>query len=298
MSVRWLSFLLLIALAGCGPKSLDAKMRDADKLSDKILGLLDRAEKAIGDAEPQKAEELLADAAKLLTEPDMQYSPEREMFVSRQAELVPRLAEAREARRLKDIEEAVRSERAEVGPALQGMKDAAEAIGGAKVDEKLVDAARDSVTALEKAVGASDDRRLLALKDSSFLGYLKRAKAETEKARAVLTKAEKKLKFINGPVAFKQKATDELKESKTEKDPEKKRALITSALAGYSQCNSTGVEFTRSLSTNEKIVIGAATTSVESVLEMCKAAQQTTEQALAKLPKVKAKPAPVVKKKK
>ena len=289
MMKRRLGVVLLVALSsGCGPKSLDAKMKDADKLSDKIGGLLDLAEKAMGEADPKKAEEALAEASKLLAEPDMQYSPEREMYVSRHAELAPKLSEAREARKQKDIEEAVVNERAEIGPSLQAMKDAAEAVAGPKVDEKAIDAARDSVTALEKAVGASDERRVFALKDPSFLGYLKRAKAETEKARAIVTKAEKKLKFLNGPVAMKQKATDELKQSKSEKDAEKKRALVASAAGGYGRCVSAGVEFTKGGLAGEKLVIAASTTTIESFLETCKAAQQSTDKALAKLPKPKA----------
>jgi hypothetical protein len=294
MTVRCWVFVLLVALAGCGPKSLDAKMKDADKLSDRIGGLLDLAERSIGEAKPKEAEDALAEAAKLLAEPDMNYSPEREMYASRHAEIAPRLNEAREARKQKDIEEAVVNERAEIGPSLQAMKDGAEAITGPKVDEKLIEAARDSVTALEKAVGASDERRLFALKDPSFLGYLKRAKAETEKARAVVTKAEKKLKFLKGPVMLKQKATDELKQSKSEKDAAKKRALVSSAAQGYGRCVSAGVEFTKGGLAAEKVTIGASTTTVESFLETCKAAQQSTDQALAKLPKAK----PAAKKKK
>lgn len=287
MMRRSLAFVLAVAVLGCGPKSLDAKMKDADKLADKIGGLLDVAEKALGDAEPKKAEEALAEATKLLAEPDMQYSPEREMYASRHAELAPKLDEAREARKQKDIEEAVRSERAEIGPSLQSMKDAAEAISGPKVDEKLIDVARDSVSALEKAVGASDDRRIFALKDPSFLGYLKRAKAETEKARAVVTKAQRKLKFLNGPVVLKQTAESELKQSKKEKDATKKRALVASAAGGYGRCVSAGAEFTKGGLATEKIVIGSSTTTIESFLETCKALQQSADQALAKLPKPK-----------
>ncbi len=291
MTVRALAFWLLVALSGCGPKSLAAKMRDADKYSDKIGGLLEQAEKALNEAEPKKAEEALAEANKLLAEPDMQFSPERDMYLSRYGELEPRLTEAREARQQKDIEEAVRNERAEIGPTLQAMKDAAETIGGAKIDEKSIEAALDSVSALEKAVGSSNERRLLALKDPSFLAYLKRAKAESQKARTEVTRAEKKLKFLKGPVVLKQKAADELKQSKTEKDAEKKRDLIASAASGYGRCVSTGSEFTKSGFATEKIVIGASTTTIESFLETCKASQQSTEQALAKLPKTKTKTA-------
>jgi hypothetical protein len=292
MTVRCWAFLLLVALAGCGPKTIAQRTKDAEKLSDKIGSLLDEAERAMANVDPKTAEESLAEAQKLLADPDMYYSPEREMYASRHAEIAPKLEAAREARRLKDIEEAVTNERAEIGPSLQGMKDAAEAISTPKVDEKLIDAARDSVTALEKAVGASDERRLLALKEPSFMSYLKRAKTETEKARAEVTRAEKKLKFLTGPVALKDKASEELKQSKTEKDAEAKRTLVASAASGYGKCVSAGAEFTKGGFGAEKILIGGSTTSVESVLETCKASQQSTEQALAKLPKPKAKPPP------
>ena len=277
--------LLVFAAPGCGPKSVEAKMKGAEKKSDQIGALLDDAERFFAQVEPKKAEAALSEAGRLLNDPDMQYSPEREMFAGRQAELLAKVNEVREARKAKDIEDAVRSERAEIGPSLQAMKDAAEAVGGTKVDEKSVTAAKEAVAALEKAVSASDDRRVFALKDSSFLGYLKRAKAETEKARTVLTKAEKKLAFLSGPVALKQKAAKELKDSRSEKDAEKKRALVTSAVADYAQCLTSGLEFVKGSFSSERISIEGVTTTVESFLATCKAAQKTTEQALAKLPK-------------
>ncbi len=287
---------LLLAAAGCGPKSAEAKMKNAEKKSDQIGVLLDDAERFSAQVEPKKAEDALREANKLMSDPDMQLSPDREIFTSRYDELISKLKEVQEARHAKDIEDAVRSERAEIGPSLQAMKDAAEALAGPKVDEKSVTAAKESVTALEKAVGASDDRRITALKDSSFLGYLKRAKAETEKARGVLNKAEKKLAFLSGPAALKQKAGKELKDSKTETDAEKKRTLVAAAAADYAACLSTGLDFVKGGFATEKISVDGATTTVESFLETCKAAQKSTESALAKLPKPK--PAAATKKKK
>lgn len=280
-----LGVLLAVACFGCGPKSVDAKLRDADKIGGKIDSLLNTAEKALGDLEPAKAEEALKEAAVLLKEPDLEISPERDMYSSRHAELAPRLAQVKEARAAKDIEDAVRDERAQIGPSLQAMKDAAEAISGAKVDERKIGAARDAVAALEKAVGASDDRRTFALKDSSFQSYLKRAKGETEKARAEVTKAEKKLKFVNGPIALKAEAAEDARKAKIERDAEKKRALMTAAAQAYAKCASGAGEFGKGGFEKEKI----GTATVESVLEACKAAQATTESAIAKLPKPKKK---------
>lgn len=293
------SFLVLVLAAlGCGPKSIDARMRDADKLSDKIVTLLDEAERAIGEIQPQKAESALTEAKKLMDEPDMKLSPDREVYVSRHAELLPKLPEIRELRKQKDIEEAVIAERAEIGPSLQAMKDAAEAIAGPKVDEKLIDAARTSVATLEKAVGATDERRVQANRDPSFGGYLKRAKAETEKARAELTRAEKKLKFLQGPVAQKTKAGEELAESRAEKDLEKKRALMTAAVASYGACMSSGAEFTKNGFATEKVSVGGPVMTVDAFLDSCKTAQESTAKAITKLPKPKpAAPAKKAKKK-
>lgn len=288
--------VVLLATSACGPKSIDAKMKSADKKSDQIGALLDDAERAFAAVEPKKAEDALRDAGKLLNDPDMQFSPEREMFANRHAELLQKLNEVREARRAKDIEDAVRSERAEIGPSLQAMKDAAETVASPKVDEGKVADAKAAVAALEKAVGATDDRRVLALKDSSFVGYLKRAKAETEKARALVTNAERKLKFLAGPVALKLLAAKDLRDSRLEKNLEKKRELLTAAVAGFQQCLTTGLEFVKGGFASEKVSIEGATTSVESFLETCKAAQKTTDQALAKLPTPK--PAAVTKPKK
>ncbi|GEM_PF-2615693 len=275
---------LLLCLVGCGPKSVDAKMKDADRIGDKIGALLDEAERALGEPDPVKAEAALVEAKKLLAEPDLQYSAEREMFAGRHAELEPQLAGAKEARIAKDIEEAVRSERAQIGPSLQEMKDAAEAIAGAKVDEKAIDSARNAVATLEKAVGATDARRELANKEPSFIGYLKRARGETEKARAEVTKAEKKLKFVKGPAALKLKAAEDLKASKAEKDVAKKRALMIAAAQGFGRCVSEGGELMKAGLGTERIQIGGATTSIESFLDTCQAQQVATDKALAKMP--------------
>ena len=277
-------------------------MKSADKKADQLAVLLDDAERAAAQLDPKKADEALREAKKLLDDPEIQLSPDREIHAGRYAELTAKMAQVREAKLAKDIEEAVRDERSEIGPSLQTMKDATEALAGGKADEKTINAARDSVAALEKAVGASDDRRVFALKDSSFVGYLKRAKAEAEKARAELTKSEKRARFLAGPVALKLKANADLKESRTTKDLEKKRELIGAAATGYGQCLSGGLEYIKGGFADEKIVIEGKLTSADAFLETCKSLQKSTAEALAKLPKPRppkpAKPAAAPKKKK
>lgn len=264
---------------------MDAKLRDADKIGGKIDSVLNAAEKALNDLEPAKAEELLKEASQLLKEPDLEISPERDMYSSRRDELQPRLAQVKEQRLARDIEEAVRSERAEIGPSLQAMKDNAEAMAGPKVDDKKLDALKDSITTVEKALNASDDRRTFASKDPSFGSYLKRAKAEVDKAKAEVGKGEKKVKFVAGPGALKTAAADGLKQAKTERDAEKKRTLMVDASKAYAKCASSGAEFAAIKS--EKIFAAGSTTTVEAFIESCKAAQDTTDKAIAKLPKPK-----------
>ena len=273
-------------------------MKSSEKKADQIAVLLDDAERASAKMEPKQAEAALAEADKLIKDPELELSPDREIYASRYAELLQKLTEVREARLARDIEEAVRSERAQIGPSLQTVKDAAEALAGAKVTQQAVDGAKEAVAALEKAVDATDDRRVFALKEPSFVGYLKRAKAEAEKARAEVTHAEKRLGFLAGPVALEEKAAAALKQVRTEKDLEKKRALLTSAASDYAGCVGAGADFLKAGLGAEKISTATGTSTLEAYVERCKAAQKSTELTLAKLPKPKPAPAAAKKKKK
>ncbi len=275
---------------------MDAKLRDADKIGGKIDSLLNEAEREMGNLEPAKAEELLKEAAELLKEPDLEISPERDMYSSRHAELAPKLESVRAARLSRDIEEAVRNERAEIGPSLQAVKDAAEALGGPKIDEKKVEAVKDAIATLEKALGASDDRRTFAMKDPSFGSYLKRGKSEIDKAKAELAKGEKKLKVVTGPGALKLAAAEDLKKAKGEKDAAKKRERMVAAAAGYAKCATEAAAIGKGGLEKEKVLAAGATQTIEALAEACKKEKDATEKAISKLPKPK--PAAGAKKKK
>src|SRR5688500_1564182 len=79
------------AFAGCGPKSMKARIADGERLSDRAGAALREAEQAMGAGQLDRAEERLKDADKMLSDPDVMTNPESDMLKAQLTELNAKL---------------------------------------------------------------------------------------------------------------------------------------------------------------------------------------------------------------
>src|SRR4051812_11706210 len=92
----WVSTLLVcVALTACGPKSMRAKMKEGEDQADRVSSLLDDAEKALREREPDPAERKLREADEILQRPEIATNPDAEMLKDRLHTLQPQVAQVR-----------------------------------------------------------------------------------------------------------------------------------------------------------------------------------------------------------
>lgn len=301
--VRALLFSVsLVAAVGCGPKTLDQKMKYGEELAEKADGHLRVAEGHLRALEPAKADDELREARELLSEPEATLSPEAEMIKSRLDELTAMLPAVREQRRQRDLDEAVRDRRSKIGPILQAMKDAVEPLPGKTLDDAKLKAAKDAVEDLDDEL--DDDMKELETRDADFASYLKRCRTESSKAKDEIALAEAKLQFIAGPIASRDSANEKLKEARGEKDLAKRVELISAATTEFQTCTKAAEKYAaKPALAKAPIYVKGAGLTADAVAASCESARtaavkqlDAAKKALAK--ELARKPPPSKKKKK
>lgn len=210
----WL-MLLVVSVAGCGPKSMEARMRTAEKRADSVNRSLDLAEKAENDLDPKEAESNLEDAKKGLMDPDINLHPELEMMVDRFKELQSKLDATKAAREKRDLDLRLEKARDKVVPAVQKLSEALDKLSPSAPTKDQISAVEDQAKDVREGV---DDAKDMFVKDPAFASWAKSQRSKSEKALDEVTKAKAKLRFIETQGQQLSDAQAKVKESRTEKD--------------------------------------------------------------------------------
>lgn len=271
--------LLVLTAAACGPKTLEQRMKYADKLCEEADTHLRAAEQHLRALEPKRAEDELEEAKDLLSEKDSSLSPEYELMKGRYDELASLLPVVKEQRRKRDLDEAVRERRSKIGPILQAAKDAADALSGKGLDEEKLKTAQRARDALDDEL--DDDVKELMKQDEDFASYIKRARGELSNVKDAIALAEAKLAFIKGPIAARDEANTRLKNAKKERDLEKKVELIKEALQLYKGCVKDARHYaSKPALAKEPVFIANRPLLADDVAHECDKAQQPAEKQL------------------
>lgn len=285
---------MLCALA-CGPKSMRQRMSTSEKLANEADELLSKAEKAMADAEPKVAEDLIKDAKKVVADPDAQLYPEYEMLTGRLKDDEARLPEVRKLREKKDLEAAVAKQREKVEEQVARVTKARKALEDPNVDKGPIDELDDAAKDL---AGVLKDGTELEPKDKAYAEYAKKQRELAEKAKEPIALARARLEFMKGPAALRDQAAQKLKDAKAAKG-EDKRAALTEAKALYDQCQDASRKLLMANPAMSRLPITAAgkKTTPEELDTACSKEWQEADKALKKLPQPKPVPAPKGKKK-
>ncbi|MFT3837540.1 MAG: hypothetical protein QM723_11145 [Myxococcaceae bacterium] len=235
--MRALLLLLFVCLAGCGPKSMEARMRTAEKRADSVNRSLDLAEKAENDLDPKEAESNLEDAKKGLMDPDINLHPELEMMVDRFKELQSKLDATKAAREKRDLELRLEKARDKVVPAVQKLSEALDKLSPSAPTKDQISAVEDQAKDVREGV---DDAKDMFVKDPAFASWAKSQRAKSEKALDEVTKAKAKLRFIETQGQQLADAQAKVKESRTEKDLDDKASKLQGAKELLDKCATSG----------------------------------------------------------
>lgn len=227
----WL--LMGLGLAACGPKSIEARTRLAERHADEASEALERAQKAAEALEPGDMADALKDAKAALDDPDINLYPESGMHQDRYQELSARLPQVKAAREQRDLDQKLEAARTELVPLVQGLLEASEGLTPASATAEKVGAVESNAKKLKDRVTA--DQALFA-KSADFKDWADNQVRKADKALEVATRAKKGLAYKDGAVAAAAEAKAKRTEAKQAKDPAVKVTALEASRAALSTC--------------------------------------------------------------
>lgn len=295
----WFAPLLLgVLLAACGPKNLKERTRHGEKISDQAATLLDDAEKDLARLDADKAEDRLKDAEELISNPDIELSPESGMLQSRYSELKARIGPTREEKARREREAAEEKARRELEAAVEKQRDTIVTAMGEVTTALEALEAKDAGPAQVKAVLDSVERTREKLKDGKklepksedYAASARRTEQRLEQAVAKVRSAQQVIDFVSGPATARQEAEALAKQAKAEKDPDKQLSLYTDARSRFQRCVESAKELIAKTPTLEKspIQVAGQTTTPKAVASGCGTRADSLQKTVAKLEQAKA----------
>jgi hypothetical protein len=276
-----------VLLAACGPKSLKDRTRHGEQLADDASSLLDGAEGDLNKMEIDRAEEQLQQAQKLVTQPDIELSPEGEMLQSRLAELQARVAPTRDEKAKRELDALVEKQRDQLVRALGEVTTAQEAL-------EHKDAGKPQVDALLQAVDRTHERlkegKPLEARSEEYAASARRIEHQLDQATAKAHTVQSVLEFVAGPATTRQQGEALLKQAKTEKNRDKKLLLYTDARDHFQRCGEAAKQWVAKSPELEKspIQVDGQTTTPRAVTSGCTSRADSLQKTVAKLEQAKA----------
>ena len=238
--MRVLVLVLVFLISACGPRTMAARLRDAERMADRASGHLDRAEKAAIQLEPKDMERALDDAKDELRQKDIELYPESQMHFDRFKELAARLPQVKAEREKRDLELRLNAARDKIVPRVQAMLEAQEAVPAAAPTRALVDTLENKAKAVKDAV---DDELDLFVKDADFAAWARSQRNKVDKALESVARARKGVAFLEGPVVAWKEGLALETEAKSRKDPGDKETALRDARTRLSACDRTAQPF-------------------------------------------------------
>jgi hypothetical protein len=284
----WFAPLALgVLLAACGPKNLKDRTRHGEKLADEASSLLDGAEKDLSKMDVEHADSQIQEAQKLVSNPDIELSPEGEMLQSRLAELKARIAPTRDEKARRELDALVDKQRDNLMQAFGEVTTALEAL-----DRK--DAGRPQLDAVNKAVDHTRERlkegKKLEARSDDYGASARRIEQQLEQAVTRTQSAQQVIDFVAGPATTRQQAEALARQAKQEKDPDKQLLLYTDARDHFQHCGEAAKQLLAKTPELEKkpIQVEGQATTPKAVASGCGTRADSLQKTVAKLEQAKA----------
>ncbi len=238
--MRVLVLMVVLLISACGPRTMAARLRDAERMADRASGHLDRAEKAAIQLEPKDMERALDDAKDELGQKDIELYPESQMHFERYKELAARLPRLKAEREKRDLELRLNAARDKIVPRVQALLEAQESVPANAPTRALVETLENKAKAVKEAV---DDELELFVKDSDFAMWAKSQRSKVDKALESVARSKKGIAFLEGPVLAWKEGLGLVAEAKSRKDLGDKETALRDARTRLSACNRSAQPF-------------------------------------------------------
>jgi hypothetical protein len=243
-------------------------MMYAEKSAEKAGGLIDEADRALEAMQPDKAESKLAEANKILSEPDVAYYPERDMLLGRLKDDEARLAQVRTDVAKRQLGEAVADRRKAIDSTQTKLKKAVDDLHAPGLATSQVKSARSAVEEMQSEI---DRGKELESKDKPYADYAHGLKKVLDQAAGEIRQADKTVAFLEGPGAGRKKGAELAKEAEGEKDAHKRHETLTAARDKFKACVDEGRKMLSASPDLKKavIVLEESVTSPDGIVAEC-----------------------------
>lgn len=220
-------------LLSCGPKTMDARLRDAERTADKAATALDDAERQAEALEPDAMQRTLDEAKRLLLDKDLDLHPEAQMHLDRYKELAAKQPSVQAAREKRDLDQRLEAARDAIVPRSRGAAEAIEQLSANHPAMAQCDAAEAKVNDARKAIDGSQD---LFTRDSDFASWAKSQRTKNERGLDAIARCRRGAAFLEGPAAAWTKGLAAHAEAKKLKDVAARVAPLSDARTELSRC--------------------------------------------------------------
>ena len=232
--------LALAAATGCQRStSLKARLVRAERSSIDAERQMDEAESAMRALDPASAEAPLRRAKEALAEPDVAYYPERESIRERYTRLEAQLATTWSEVKKRQLDAKVAEQQLALEQPLAGWKEALKGLSSKRLDERLLDRAREATESLRDRLKEGQPL------EAQHAGYAQQA----DQIRQGLLKeaprqevAEKTLIFIKGPCKARQEGLTLWKQARVQKDRKRQHEMLDEVRGKFWSCSANARE--------------------------------------------------------
>lgn len=293
--MRRSAFLLGLWLSACAPPTLRQQMLNGEAQATRAEKALDEAEAAYAKYEPDDAEDALEEAKKALADPDVELYPEREAIHARYQAVSAKLPQAREAKRLHDIEVKSAAHWAEADQALLKLNGVLDTVGKEQPVETEVETARDAAMKLKSVLEDGED---LEKDNAKYQAYAQKNRLLLAKHLPRILLDVARVEFVRTIAPLQAEGRGLLDKAKAQTNLKDKKGDYEDAVKAFTRCGERGekqIEEFNPLRT-ASVVTPSGRTTVQALLTQCnqgasRAQQQvaTLEKTLARLEKAQAK---------
>ena len=197
--MRRLSLLLLLTfVTACGPRTMQVRLKDAERLANHADDLLNEAQAAADAAQPEKLQRALDAAKKDLNDKDFSLVAGAHEYLDRYNELSGRVPTVKQDREHRDLVAKIDAARTQLTPKVQAFNDAAAASNPSAPVASVITDVEARSKELADALAPQ-----LALINSTPEGaqWVKTQQDAMAKAGEAATRGKKGVAFLEGPVA-------------------------------------------------------------------------------------------------
>lgn len=195
---RLLWLPLVVFFTACGPRTMQVRLKDAERAAQRADQRLEEAQAAADAAQPEKLQRALDAAKKELNDKDFSLASGAHEYLDRYNELVGRVPTVKQDREHRDLVQRIEAVKAQLAPGVQALSDAQAAL---PMSAPTAAAIADVELAAKALTDALAPQQALLSSTPESAQWTRARQDAAVKALDAAARGRKGLAFLEGPAA-------------------------------------------------------------------------------------------------